>query len=241
MRLDIVLDNWLLLARGALTTVLLMLVVGTVSPLLAIPLALLRNSRVRSLAIPVAVFSWFTRAVPTLVLLFFCYYGLPFFGIFLDPLPSALLALVLSATGYNVEFFRAGLRAVPKGQYEAAAALGLPASVAFRKVIFPQALRIAVPALFSNFTLNLKGTALASLVSVPELSGAVQGLISDTYRPVEFLLAAGVIYLALNSVLIALQHLVERYLDVDAAPRSTKARSSKPAVTRPKAVSAASR
>ena len=212
MNVAIVFENWEILARGALTTVLLMLVVATVAPILSIPLALARDSGIRLLSWPVAALSWFTRAVPTLVLLFFCYYGLPVFGIYLDPIPSALLALVLSALGYNVEFFRAGFRSVPAGQYEAGRALGLKPVPLYLKVIFPQALRIAVPSLFSNFTLNLKGTALASLVSVSELASEAQGLLSATYRPVEFLLAAAVIYLALNSVIIWLQKMAEKRL-----------------------------
>jgi His/Glu/Gln/Arg/opine family amino acid ABC transporter permease subunit len=224
-----------------LTTVLLMLVVGTVSPVLAVPLALARDSKRRRLALPIAIFSWVTRAVPTLSLLFFCYYGLPAVGVYLDPLPSALLALILSSIGYNIEFFRAGFRAVPRGQYEVARALGLSRWIMYRKVIFPQALRVAVPSLFSNFTLNLKGTALASMVSVSELSANTEGLIAETYRPIECLLAAAALYLVLNSVLIVLQKAMERYLGAGDAPAVTKARSSKPAVTKLKAASAATR
>ena len=237
MIFHIVLANWPVLARGTLTTIELMAVVGTLSPLLALPLAVARNSRRAWLAYPVATFSWFTRAVPTLVLLFFAYYGLPVVGIYLNPVPSALAALVFSAVGYNIEFLRAGLKAVPKGQREAARALGMPQGAMFRRIILPQALRVATPALFSNLTLNLKGTALASLVSVSELTGNTQGLLSETYRPVEFLIAAAVIYLGLNSILIAIQHRVQRYLD----PAARNARSSKPAVINPKACKAATR
>jgi len=237
MNVAIVFQHWHLLLTGTLTTIGLMLVVGTVAPLLSIPLALARLSRRRWLSWPVAVLSWFTRAVPTLVLLFFAYYGLPVFGIYLNPIPSALAALIFSALGYNIEFFRAGFRAVPKGQYEAARALGMSRWAMLKRIVFPQALRVATPSLFSNLTLNLKGTALASLVSVAELSSNAQALLSDTYRPVEFLVAAAVIYLLLNSALIWLQRRVERHLD----PAARKARSSKPAVIKPKACNAATR
>ena len=218
MSLDVhvVFANWRALLDGTLITILLMLVVGTVSPVLAIPLAVMRDSGLRLFSVPIAVFSWFTRAVPTLVLLFFTYYGLPALGIFLDPLPSALAALIISALGYNIEFLRAGLLSVPKGQFDAARALGMSRFNMFRRVIFPQAMRVSLPAIFSNLTLNLKGTALAGLVSVPELTANVSGLISETYRPIELLGAAGVIYLALNSVLIRMQAHLEHRLNVRA-------------------------
>lgn len=214
MNFSVVLTHWPILLEGTLLTLLLMAVVGTVAPLLAIPLAILRDSGITILAYPIAAFSWFMRAVPTLVLLFFAYYGLPALGIFLDPLTSALTALIISALGYNIEFMRAGLLSVPKGQFEAARALGISRFNMFRRIIFPQAMRVTVPPLFSNLTLNLKGTALAGLVSVSELTSRVSGLISETYRPIELLIAAAVIYLAINSLLIGLQGVIERRLDV---------------------------
>lgn len=199
-----------LLAKGVGTTVLLMAVVGTLAPLLALPLALAREYGPRSIRWSVNVFSWLMRAVPTLVLLFFAYFGLPSLGIYLSPVTSALIALVISAMGYNVEFLTAGLKAVPHGQIEACRSLGIKRSLMIRKVILPQALPISLPPLFSNLTLNLKGTSLAGLVAVPEFMGTISGLISETYRPVEFLLLAAVVYLALNSVIIWLQGVAER-------------------------------
>jgi len=214
MNFDIVFASWKLLLQGTLTTVLLMLVVGTVAPILAFPLAILRGHKNPAIWLPIAAFSWMMRAVPTLVLLFFCYYGLPALGVYLDAVPSALLALVISALGYNIEFLRAGLLAVPATQFEAARALGIPRYQMYKRLILPQALPVALPPLFSNLTLNLKGTALAGLVSVSELTSVTSGLISETYRPIELLIAAGVIYLFLNSILILLQGVVERRFDI---------------------------
>ncbi|MBP1849367.1 amino acid ABC transporter permease [Rhizobium halophytocola] len=198
------------LLHGILMTIALMLVVGTLAPLLALPLALGREYGPAWMRWSVNGFSWLMRAVPTLVLLFFAYFGLPALGIYLPPMLSALVALVISAMGYNVEFLAAGLRAVPEGQIEACRALGLRRNVMIWKVVLPQALPIAIPPLFSNLTLNLKGTSLAGLVAVPEFMATISGLISETYRPVEFLLLAAVVYLALNSLLIGLQGVAER-------------------------------
>lgn len=199
-----------LIAKGIGTTIFLMAIVGTLAPLLALPLALAREYGPRWARWSVNTFSWLMRAVPTLVLLFFAYFGLPALGIYLPPLVSALIALVISAMGYNVEFLTAGLKAVPFGQIEACRSLGIKRGVMIRKVILPQAMPISLPPLFSNLTLNLKGTSLAGLVAVPEFMGTISGLISETYRPVEFLLLAGAVYLALNSVIIWLQGVTER-------------------------------
>ncbi len=198
------------LAQGVLLTILLMVVVGTCAPLLALPLALGREYGPRWVRVAVNVFSWLMRSVPTLVLLFFAYFGLPALGIYLPPLLSAMLALVVSAMGYNVEFLTAGLRAVNPAQIEACRALRMTRWQMVWRVILPQALPVSLPPLFSNLTLNLKGTALAGLVAVPEFMATIAGLISETYRPIEFLLLAAAVYLALNSVLIWLQGVAER-------------------------------
>lgn len=213
------------LAKGIGITILLMCVVGTAAPLLALPLALAREYGPPWAGRLVSTFSWLMRAVPTLVLLFFAYFGLPALGIYLSPVVSALLALVVSAMGYNVEFLTAGLRAVPPGMVEACRALGMSRGQMIRRVILPQALPVAVPPLFSNLTLNLKGTSLAGLVAVPEFMATISGLISETYRPIEFLLLAGAVYLALNSVIIWLQSVAERRLSpTGRAERATRLR-----------------
>jgi ABC-type amino acid transport system permease subunit len=84
----------------------------------------------------------------------------------------------------------------------------------YRKVVFPQALRIAVPALFSNMTLMIKGSALASLVAVSELTGEATGLISLTYKSIPILLTVAAIYLVLNTLMTLMQGYCERRLQV---------------------------
>lgn len=214
MNFSILIDYFPVILKGVGMTILLMLMVGTLAPLLALPLALLREYGPRWARYPVNAFSWLMRAVPTLVLLFFAYFGLPALGIYLPATVSALIALIISAMGYNVEFISAGLRAVPPQQIETCRALGIPRGKMVRRIILPQAMGVAVPPLFSNLTLNLKGTSLAGMVAVPELMSVISGLISETYRPIELLLCAAVIYLALNSLLLWLQAQVERRVSV---------------------------
>lgn len=109
------------------------------------------------------------RAMPVLVLLILIYYALPFLGIRLSSWASAVLAFSIVMAAYSAEVFRSGIEGVPKGQFEAAAALGLPFLLTLRKVILPQAIRIVIPPTTSNCVSMFKDTSLASTVALPEL------------------------------------------------------------------------
>lgn len=109
------------------------------------------------------------RAMPVLVMLILIYYALPFLGIRLSSWASAVLAFSIVMAAYSAEVFRSGIEGVPKGQFEAAAALGLPFLLTLRKVILPQAIRIVIPPTTSNCVSMFKDTSLASTVALPEL------------------------------------------------------------------------
>jgi len=109
------------------------------------------------------------RAMPVLVMLILIYYALPFLGIRLSSWASAVMAFAIVMAAYSAEVFRSGIEGVPKGQFEAAAALGLPFLLTLRKVIMPQAIRIVIPPTTSNCVSMFKDTSLASTVALPEL------------------------------------------------------------------------
>lgn len=109
------------------------------------------------------------RAMPMLVMLILIYYALPFLGIRLSSWASAVLAFSIVMAAYSAEVFRSGIEGVPRGQFEAAAALGLPFLLTLRKVILPQAIRIVIPPTTSNCVSMFKDTSLASTVALPEL------------------------------------------------------------------------
>lgn len=109
------------------------------------------------------------RSIPLLVLLIVVYYALPFVGIKLSPFLSAVTALSLVSAAYTAEIFRAGIEAIPHGQFEASAALGLSNKHTMIDVILPQAVRIVIPPLTNNCINVLKDTALASVVAMPDL------------------------------------------------------------------------
>lgn len=145
---------------------------------------------------------WLTRAyinvfrsIPLLVLLIVVYYALPFVGIRLSAFVSAMSALTLVSGAYTAEIFRAGIEAVPKGQFEASAALGLNQRQTMTDVILPQSIRLVIPPLTNNSINVIKDTALASVVAMPDLLKQATQAQALSANPSP-LIGAAVIYLA---------------------------------------------
>jgi polar amino acid transport system permease protein len=148
------------------------------------------------------------RSLPLLVLLVLVYYALPFVGIRLSSFTAAASALSLVSCAYSAEIFRAGIEAVPRGQFEAAAAIGLKWSHAMRDVVLPQALRMVMPPLTGNCINVLKDTALASVVAMPDLLKQATQAQALAANPTP-LIGAAVLYLALLLPLVRLVGYVE--------------------------------
>ena len=151
------------------------------------------------------------RGSPLLIQMFLVYYGLsqffvvrhsPLWPVLREPFACAVLSLALCTAGYSAEIFRGGLLAVPPAQIEAARACGMSGTLLLRRVVAPIALRLALPAYSTEIVLMLKSTALASLVTVWEVTGVAQRIISHTYRTTEVFVCAGAIYLALGFVIL---------------------------------------
>jgi octopine/nopaline transport system permease protein len=161
------------------------------------------------------------RGSPLLIQMFLVYYGLGQFAVvrhsfvwpvLRDPFSCAVLALALCTAGYTAEIFRGAVRAVPAGEVEAARAIGMSGVTLLRRIIAPIALRLALPAYSTELVLMVKSTALASLLTVWEVTGVAQRIISHTYRTMEVFLCAAVIYLAVNFVLLRLLAYAEHAL-----------------------------
>jgi cystine transport system permease protein len=135
---------------------------------LGMAVALLRNSRIRVLRMFAFSYVSIFRGTPLLVQILLIYFGLPHFGIVLSPIPSALLALTLFSAAYLSENFRSGISAVDRGQWEASSSMGMGYWTALRRIILPQALRIALPPLGSRLIALVKDTSLASTITVVE-------------------------------------------------------------------------
>jgi polar amino acid transport system permease protein len=149
------------------------------------------------------------RAVPALVVLTMIYYALPFVGIRLSGFVSAALGLSLVLSAFTAEVCRAGIEAVPKGQFEAASALGLHIILILRKVVLPQALRVAIPPTTSNWVSVIKDTSLASVVAIPELLKQATDAQALMANPTP-ILAAALIYLVLLWALVRLIGYLEK-------------------------------
>lgn len=157
------------------------------------------------------------RGVPLLVQLLFIYYFLARVGLDVPALVAAIGGLALSSGAYQAEILRGALNAVPPGQTEAAAALGFADLDVWRRVLLPQALRISVPPLISEFILLLKASSLVSVVGIAELTRVSMNIASLTYRPLEAYIGGGLFYLAINLVLAGFGALAERRLAASGA------------------------
>lgn len=157
------------LLRGLVNTLLLGLMaigIGVPAGLLISIVRLYAPKLPRYIAI---VYIDIFRAMPILVVLILIYYALPFVGIRLSSWASAVMAFSIVLAAYSAEVFRSGIESIPKGQFEAAHALGLPFLLTLRKVILPQAVRVVIPPTTSNCVSMFKDTSLASTVALPEL------------------------------------------------------------------------
>ncbi|MBE9638853.1 ABC transporter permease subunit [Salipiger mangrovisoli] len=204
-------EVWPALMKGAGVTIqltLAVLILATPGGLLVAFLRLAPQPWLRAL---VLALSWVFRGIPPLLLLFFAFFGLPIMGLTLQPLPAAILAMTTYMSFYFGEIFASGLRSVPPGQAQAAAALGIPAHRTLMRIILPQTIPAALPPYISHATEILKGTALAAAVAVPELSNAAKKIFVVTYRPLEVLIVAAAIYALLDGVLLLLQMFGERW------------------------------
>jgi len=137
------------------------------------------------------------RNTPLLVQLFLIFFGLPSFGIRLDGMTAALIALVINLGAYTTEIVRAGFEAVPKAQMEAGHSLGLSGLQVFRYIVVFPALKAMFPALASQFVLLMLATSVVSQISVEDLFHAASIVQSRTFRDFEVYTVIGVLYLAL--------------------------------------------
>lgn len=160
----------------------------------------------------VRFYVWIIRGTPLLVQLFLIFYGLPSIGVVLDAFPAALIGFTLNVGAYTSEIIRAVIASVPKGQWEASYSIGMSWRQTMRRTILPQATRTAVPPLSNSFISLVKDTSLAAAITVPELFQAAQRIVAVTYEPLILYIEAALIYLAMSSVLSALQaRLEERF------------------------------
>lgn len=202
---------------------------------LGLGLALMRGLENRWLAEFARYYSIVFRGTPLMVQIFLIYYGLGqvkfihdtpvLWWVVSEGSRCAVLALALNTAAYTSEILRGGLDSVPVGLVEAARACGMSRALRFRRIEFPLAIRQALPAYGNELILMVKGTSLASTITVLEITGYAKRLMSQTYAIFEVFAIAGVLYLALNLLLISGVRLIERRLmrHTQSAPQSNPA------------------
>jgi polar amino acid transport system permease protein len=218
---SVIFDNLPKLLEGTLLTLELVFLSLLVGAMLSIPLALMRvsgNPLIRS--IPLA-YTFFFRGTPLLVQLFLFYYGLAqfdgvresmFWPYLREAYWCALIVFTLNTTAYTTEILRGAIQAVPSGEQEAAMAVGMSRVLMLRRITLPIAYRIALPAYSNEIILMLKGSALASTITLLDLTGMARTIIARTYMPIEIFFAAGCIYLLLTFIFVQAYRLFERRL-----------------------------
>jgi putative lysine/arginine/ornithine/histidine/octopine transport system permease protein len=217
--LDILTEYWPRYLSGAWLTIQLVAISAILGLLLAVPVALARLSKNPLIHGTATAYSLFFRGTPLLVQIFLIYFGLGQFGIvrssFLWPFlreayVCALITFVLNTAAYSAEVVRGGILAVPKGEIEAARACGMSTFTAYRLVILPRAFSIALPAYSNEVIILMKGTALASTITLLELMGEAQLISSKTYKPIQVFVIAGIIYYLLTLVITRIFGWLER-------------------------------
>ena len=199
---------------------------------LAVLLALMRLSGIPALSYPAQGYVFVFRGTPLLVQIFLIYYGLgqfpeirqsivwPFLR---QPYWCALLAFTLNTAAYSSEIIRGGILSVPFGQIEAARACGMSRWLIFRRIVVPQGLRVVLPAYGNEIILMTRSTALASVITLMEVTGIASKIVSETFRPIEVFICAGAIYLLINFMISRAVAVLERRFSQQVRPLAVPA------------------
>jgi His/Glu/Gln/Arg/opine family amino acid ABC transporter permease subunit len=180
---------------------------------LGVAIALLRTSGLKLLSWPAFVYVQLVRGVPLLVFLYWVYFGLAIVtGIAFTSDQAAIIALTVTGSAYTAEIFRASFSVIERGQAEAATALGFSRRASFRHVLFPQAIRVAVPPLGNILIGLLKGATLISIIGVTDMVYEANQINLDYFTPFEPFTAVAVILITLVFAFAALLTLLERFL-----------------------------
>jgi len=194
LNMEVFRQTYPMLIAGLVITIQLGLLAIVAGLILGLALALVRLYAHKIFRIIAKAYIDVFRSIPLLVLLIIIFYALPFVGLSLSPFYAAAVALTIVSAAYTAEIFRAGIEAVPKGQFEASQALGLSYRHMMADVILPQAIKIVIPPLTNNCINVIKDTALASVVAMPDLLKQATQAQAVAANPTP-LIAAAVIYL----------------------------------------------
>lgn len=206
---------------GMVTTVQLVFLSLVLGLLLAVPLAILRTSKNPLINGPIWLFTYVFRGTPLLIQLYIIYYGLAqiegiqqtfWWDIFREAFYPALLAFTLNTAAYTTEIIRGAIVATPNGEIEAAKAYGMSWALRMRRIVLPSAARRAVQAYSNEVIFMLHASAIASVVTLVDLTGAARNIYSRFYAPFDAFIFVALLYMALTFMLVFAFRKLETYL-----------------------------
>ncbi|HEM6189949.1 TPA: amino acid ABC transporter permease [Streptococcus suis] len=203
-----------ILVPGLLVTIPLTILSFAFGLLLAIGTALVQVANLPVLKQLARFYIWIIRGTPLLVQLYVIFYGLPSLGLVIDAFPSAVLVFSINTGAYAAETIRASIESVPKGQLEAGYSVGMSFAQTMRRIILPQAFRVAFPPLSNTLIGLVKDTSLAANITVLEMFMATQQIAARTYEPFALYCEVALIYLFFSTILTKLQAYGEKKLAV---------------------------
>lgn len=227
MNLEVMANSLPRLLDGAGLTLQLVSLGLAIGLALAVPVALARVSGRLWLSGPAYAYVFFFRGTPILVQIFLVYYGLsqfesvrqgPLWPILREPFWCAIVAFSLNTAAYTAEIIRGGIQGVPHGEIEAARALGMSRLLVLRRIVLPRAFRLALPAYGNEVILLLKASALASTITLLDLTGVARTIIARTYMPIELFAMAGAIYLVMTFFITRAIKALEHWLSPHTRP-----------------------
>jgi len=240
MDLELIAESFPKLIGGIDETLMLASSALLIGFFLAVPLAMMSLAKNPILRAGVSGYVYIFRSTPLLVQIFLIYYGSGQFRaefesvglwvFFRESWFCAIFAFTLNTAAYSSQIIRGGLQSVPHGEIEAARAVGMSGFQTFYRIIFPVAIRQALPAYGNEIMLMVKATSLASTITIIEITAVAKKIIAATYQPVEVFLIAGAIYLSINFVISRAVMLTEHWLNPHL--RNVRAKSPAPVAIR---------
>ena len=213
--LQLLIDSFLqILIPGLLVTIPLTILSFVFGLIIAIGTAMVQIANISILKQLARFYIWIVRGTPLLVQLYVIFYGLPSLGVVLDAFPSAVLVFSVNTGAYAAETIRPSIESVPKGQMEAGYTVGMSFSQIMRRIILPQAIRVAFPPLSNTLISLVKDTSLAANITVLEMFMTTQQIAARTYEPFALYCEVGLIYLLFSTILTKLQTYGEKKLAV---------------------------
>lgn len=189
---------WFYILKGVNMTLLIFGLTAILGIPLGMSLALCGTSRKLWLKKIIGFYTWLFRGTPLMLQLFFVYYGLPSFGIVLEPVTAAVITFVINYGAYFSEIFRGSLLSIEDGQYEASKVLGMNYYQTMTRIIIPQSLRVAIPGIGNELLGLIKNTSLISTIGVGEILRNSREIVTREFTIIPFLVC-GLIYLILST------------------------------------------